>query len=407
VVYNFVKVRIEAKLTTESELFVGSGLSLKNQDDQEEAQFCLDYQGNPYIPASTLRGALRARAPLDLEKLFGTLGTQTTESRIRVFNAFAVGDDMSSTTSKTTLRYGTQLLPRSRTVKPHHLFVKSVVPTGLHFSFLVEISDTSKEEVSAFLGILSEFSGSDLNSTIGGSKRKGLGRISLSDTVVRVITYEALTAWAEKDTLDLPLPYEESNLTDFTTTVQNSEDATTITFGSSKFTDEHYTANFKLQLLAPLLIASGINKDTDRANILRTVTDRNDYPFIPGKTILGALRGQARRILYTISINLFNELYPRRATPEEEKKIEELIDTKFMKTIFGDTSRAGALLVSDANIPKCDTGDKFALPVSIVLRVALRVAHSFQLKELPLCIYIRVSTTIQTLLVNLLLRKLI
>ncbi len=190
-----------AELIVISPLHVGSGMDVKEPELQVEtdggqvnaevAEIVRDGHGKPYIPGSTLKGALRARlaALTDeemAEKLFGKAGDDSS-----IMSALVVyGAEFSSAPKDCTLpRYesshGTFISARTAidggrgTVVQHKLFHARQVAPGATFKFhvtLFEIGDKDNEQLCTLL--LKDMAESGLRLGRGGADAAGRLKVS-------------------------------------------------------------------------------------------------------------------------------------------------------------------------------------------------------------------------------------
>lgn len=161
-----------------------------------------DSGGHPIVPGSSVKGVLRS----ELEKLLrahlngdekaakertaelfgGTIGKESYASSIKVRDAM-------SQTTKTLVRDGVRIDPKTRKASPRGRFDLEVVPKGVTFRGKIVIENPGLggkqyAKLGALLATLGFFNAT--NSSLGGASSRGYGEVEISITGMREFTKE-------------------------------------------------------------------------------------------------------------------------------------------------------------------------------------------------------------------------
>ncbi len=338
----WLRVRISGFLEVKSPLHIGNGettetVKIENANKKSQNKdkttvlvdaVCKDSNGKPYLPATSLRGALRARRgdTALASKLFGKtredshLDTEAGMGKLRCYDAVADVEPISL-----SLRSGIKLDPLLGVVDTHKLYTREVVPCGSRFTLTVEVDQVVDKELAALLGLL-ESLGVQIAGGLGAGKSKDQGRLKWALERIDVIDAEALTEWAQND--DTSLPWKKLN----------SE----ISANQSLLLSSPVTVDFELEFHTPWIVdaperrrvKSAIEPQPPDLEFSRT---DDGHAWLPASTLKGWLRGRSRRILMTLLVG-------RGCTQTLAKAQVDAL----LKEIFGATDRAGWLIVSDA-----------------------------------------------------------
>lgn len=301
----------------------------------------------PYLPGSSLRGSLRGLMPADdpLTRLwFGYVpatGADPAEGpggragKLRVYDAFLCDpapfrEDQApafwSAARQTSVRHGIAIDPITGTAGHRLLYSHELVPAGSAFRCDIEADNLDRAELALLLGLLARWDGG-LWSSLGGKRGKGWGRVTWACESVCGLDPSGLAAWLAQD----PLPLEAffADLSDLVPVAPPAAPA-------------RVEAGYRLLADGPILVNEpGYRRSKQGPDDTRPTHEysrRPDgTPLIPGKGLVGALRGRARRILASIALS--------QTTPPDAaiRAAEALVGE-----VFGDTGRRGALWVSDA-----------------------------------------------------------
>jgi CRISPR/Cas system CSM-associated protein Csm3 (group 7 of RAMP superfamily) len=359
-----------------------AGVKKKEKKEEEEEgkklegsynTVCRDYANRAYIPGSTLRGSLASflneKTPF-YRKFFGFTDEETENAPaarqaglLRVYDArMQVAPEKEREFSAlpgffqerhTFLRHSVSISPVTGTAAKGKLFCYELVPQGSVFTVQFQIESRNKaqkgkprpeslteEEMAQLLAL------ADLWNTeavaIGSGVTKGYGRIQWEMERVEVLTEEDERCWLKSDSLEPP------PMTQITDAVPHS-DIGDISALPAEAEKDSAPFSFNLDILpdGPLLINEpgyvqdkSEQKEGEIFPVLEySRNSRNGKEaLIPSRTLAGAIRGRARRILTTIA-------HQHYAVPENEvgEKIEPLI-----REFFGSEDRRGALRLTEA-----------------------------------------------------------
>jgi len=353
----YERIRLVGKLICKSDLHIGTGdLELfeerfepdKLPDDKEKIKggynsICLDARGQPYLPASTLRGFLRAIATKhdeDLTRdLFGFADKEDRDKsqsgRVRLYDAFLRTTPATAPAlpywvrqSSTAIRHGIAIDPITGTVAAHKLFRHEYVPAGSEFDFELEADELSESDLAALLGLLAHWDGK-ATAAIGKGKTKGQGRLKWELERLEVLGPARYLEWLGSD----------KPLQDFFCPIASPESAAIEKPAT-------WELRFRLVPTAPLLVnepgyVQKKNKQDDPLPDLEYSRRPDGRPIVPAASLRGLLRGRARRILATIAA-------PHDAPDKEaEKKAWEVVES-IVNELFGSTKRRSPIVIDDA-----------------------------------------------------------
>lgn len=217
-----LRLRLSGLLKCESPLHVGDGNELACEDrprgDRQKIEkghynsVCTDHQQRPYIPASTLRGALRAQLMTEAPDLAPCLfGHQERAGLLRVEDA--VFNETASKLGDTRLPYwddqrftylkrGVAIEPVTRTADEHLLFIHELVPPGAAFDLQLWLEQPTTERVDKLIAILGDWNG-QLSRAIGNGRAKGWGRMRCELQRAERLTVAGLVEWLQSDHQDV------------------------------------------------------------------------------------------------------------------------------------------------------------------------------------------------------------
>jgi CRISPR/Cas system CSM-associated protein Csm3 (group 7 of RAMP superfamily) len=330
------RIDLEIPLLTLSPLHIGTGESVPDErlrgeenETSELAMIQIDDQGDPWIPGSALKGALRAAAGSlsvdDKHALFGTItdgalgrmGSAMIRGARLVSPGVSTGLPYADTAKGTYISSRTAIDERRGIAARNRLFHREMVAPGARFKWRIRLETSGDAEalLSALARALAPWSLVD-GLTIGSESASGLGRVRIDGDVLRhdweldpeygkltrrkhrpVTIPEAVEAEARRGVLTCEGPF---------LTVDPSWDATARQVAKT---------------------AGAKDEDTPHLKGVR----RNGLPFITGEAVSGALRSR----------------YQWRA------KLAELRKEAFSPTVthlFGETGRKAVLAVMVVSI---------------------------------------------------------
>jgi len=334
---HYERIIIQATLHCMADLHVGSGIEGSHQlqgekgkklEPQQHAEVCRDNAGNPYLPASTLRGflaqSLRSAGNLGShDRLIGSASDKEEggcAGKLRVYDARTLQPCTTRMQSRVALE------PITGTSKDHQLFTLVLVPAGTPFQLHLEIDKVRSEDAEALLDALASCDGS-IKSQIGKGKTLGQGVLKFDYESLQVtgITAEEMVDWLLQDEV-IPLPLS-SILDKLQWTYPNSA---------------HDLAAIQLNIYptGPLLVSD--------PHLSKNIENEPDHEYsrqgnrlqIPASTLKGALRGHCRKIIMTL-------LHQRDSTPQAFKLQTNVAD-ELIEEIFGGKGQIGRIRVSNA-----------------------------------------------------------
>ena len=212
------RVVIKAKLVAITPIFVGARAD-SFKPGAISGSCVKDVYGRPYIPGSSLKGALRSSlssvlnladdpsestvnnsfktkeqrddygtpkkladaviaVSTHIESLFGS---QVMAGKVKIADAIPVENQIT-----TEVRNGVAIDRDTRTAFGGALFDTEVVPSGTVFNFIASAENLSPDEAELFGKLIEYFS--EGNITIGGRSRAGLGNVQLRDVNVTLFS---------------------------------------------------------------------------------------------------------------------------------------------------------------------------------------------------------------------------
>lgn len=341
-IVEYPRARITGTLTCESALHVGDGGLIPFSERGGRARgsegpyntVCIDANGSCYLPASTLRGFLRAAADdtVLVARLFGPADAKRS-GKVRVFDAYrdeAQGGTEETrpywhATRGTSVRHGIAIDPVTGVVDRHKLFRHELVPSGTRFRISIEADRVSHGDLQALLHLLYRWDGREA-AAIGKGKGRGQGRMRWDLEHVAVLTEEKLRAWLRSDA-----PLDDG--------IFERIDVPQRLAGSGT------QLSFRIRPTAPLLPNEiGFVKEKRHADDhppgLEFSRLPDGRPCIPAASLRGMVRARARRIVATLA----NHSGGNRLGAEGAGKVAECL----IGALFGTAQRRGVLWFSDA-----------------------------------------------------------
>ena len=267
----------------------------------------LDALGRPFLPATAIKGLVRAKAAQRANttgddlflRLFGDVPALEQTGSIKSPTGGLVEFRNARVTSPATevlrpaLRGKTEISEGTRTADEGQLRHDRVVAPGVRFSVDWVLSRAKESDVSALLALLSRIDGASSDSAIGSSTSQGDGRIKWDTQAVLRFGAREVRAWLAAGPAEAWSDYAT------VTKVARSElvfDAgPVIVIPLEIYVEGHFLVS---------ALGSYINDENIAAPIrrpYRTTAEDTKTALLPGASLDGALRAQARRIFRTIS----------------------------------------------------------------------------------------------------------
>ncbi|WP_295882865.1 RAMP superfamily CRISPR-associated protein [uncultured Thiohalocapsa sp.] len=354
----------------------------------------------PYIPGSTLRGALRrlldlpdldqpGARPLDplVRCLFGYVeaapepgaGTRGADpdvggfaGRLRCCDAPLCTLPAASTGAEpppfwcaarhTAAVQGIAIDARTGTASHRLLYSHEIVPAGSAFRVELEADGLTREQLQKLLGLLRRLDGT-LAAAIGSKAGKGWGRVRWDEGAedVQVITPAGLADWLTADGAELPFRRLADLDPGAATAVAPDTDPRPLRLSLQILADGPVLVNepgyrrkpdrqtnaqqpaAAAEAGAAAKSAAAEDEDKEHPPQLEHSRRPDGTAIIPGKSLVGALRARAERILATMAHRHFD------AAPGPARQAAQ----RLAQRLFGSESRRGALWLADA----VDNGD--------------------------------------------------
>lgn len=296
-------VKIAGTLTALSPLHLGSGDTrpydkIRKQTDSgagemvEVAAILRDGAGRPYLPGTSIKGALRARTP-GPACVFGHVDDKQNGEGV-MGRLWIYGAEHQSDGPLTDLPYvggtggpvhafaaaRTRIDRATGTADDRKLFHAEMVPTGTTFSFrakwLTNLTGAElEEELAAVKAALAPLVAAE-GVALGRGGRHGQGRMRLADVTATLVPLdgaeETLTGWEPSGWEPLTAPDSHGRLVRLALT----GDGPYVSIDSSERQRGGKT-----------------NESDPEANILRPLKSAKDTPALTGPALLGALRARA------------------------------------------------------------------------------------------------------------------
>lgn len=341
--------RIEGTLRVVSPLHIGSGhtcdgpINPETDKPIEVNALARDHEDKPYVPASTLKGNLRAwlarRLPgtrAEVEQLFGSLDAGAENA---TGSKLLVNDSLCTEAAPTTGVVARVALDRAtKTAIPQRLFHTEFVPAGVAFNIVIDGQNLSDDEVAVLLAALEGFNDQHDPVRLGGMAGHDWGRCKWESGPVSRIERDEVKAAVEKSRkAKQPLPIGFALCRPINVNAIRGEALKLfVSVEPSRWTPIRIALHFDGPFLVndPSLCTTGEN---GRHHVPRLTADRRG--LLPAESIRGALRSQAERIVRT-----FDETQAPKAKLEfrDHGKTWPLIEL-----MFGDAGWASVFRITD------------------------------------------------------------
>ncbi|WLE99156.1 MAG: RAMP superfamily CRISPR-associated protein [Candidatus Electrothrix communis] len=332
---------------------------------------CRDYQNRAYIPGSTLRGSLASF--LDQKKgfyrkFFGYADEETGNGQaacraaglLRVYDARL--QEMPNTLEKelgfldlpgfsqkrrTFLRHSVSICPVTGTAAKGKLFCYEFVPKDSVFTLQFQVESRNKvgaeelteKELAQLLGLAQQWNAEA--AAVGSGVTKGYGRVQWKLERVEALSVAEELHWLESNSLEPP------PMKPLTDTAQSADISTLLSDAAQDTASLKFTLNILPK--GPFLVNEpeyvqdkAKQKDDEHFSDLEYSRNHRNgkeaQAFIPSRTLAGAIRGRARRILATIAHQHYGL---------SEAASADIADP-LVKKFFGSEERRGALRLTEA-----------------------------------------------------------
>ncbi|MDR3355255.1 MAG: RAMP superfamily CRISPR-associated protein [Synergistaceae bacterium] len=333
---------IAAKIKIEGCLAAGAPVSVGGvgAGDMVDIDLAVDGQGRYYIPGSSIAGPMRSWTETNLtadvngesldgsdiaDKLFGYMKKNKGDKE--GYASFLAVDDAVALCepSARERRHGISIEESSGTAKKHFFYTRALLPKGTRFDFSMELDVTQGGKELA-KGAMKEIirALSDGEIRFGSCKTSGFGTMRLESESLKVNFYD----FSISGELDKWLGNEPSGSCGLAVLESNAGQGIV-----ERVRNDRYKIEIKWAPVSRIMVKSGRDGiATDMLPLVSNISGKIS-PVIPGTSIKGVLRAQARRIMRTI----FGQ------SPEnDEEKYLCIVDD-----MFGDENRSGRIFVED------------------------------------------------------------
>ena len=313
------RYQITGTLTVETSLHIGSGNAtthpdLKNEEDKlvEISAINRDFNDKPYIPASTLKGNLRAWMETHvqdkslLKKLFGGEPNEKNADggKIRFSNSYIDKELPESNfpywkqECQTGIQVGVTIDRQRKTARDEKLFYWEVVPTGVTFKIQITGQDLEDYELAILLVALYTDDPKKLL-TLGSETAQGQGKMSFRNLEVKNFDGQQVIDWLTKENNKQEKMWFDN--------LQTIETAKFIKKGQELITESNHPIlriTLQLQFDSPFLVNDPSQVKKDKQNNdpdFYPRIDANGKAYLPAKSFRGAIRSQAERIIRTLN----------------------------------------------------------------------------------------------------------
>jgi CRISPR/Cas system CSM-associated protein Csm3 (group 7 of RAMP superfamily) len=304
---------ITGKIVLCSPLHIGDGLEARKDDIDGVGSIERDHANAPYIPGSSLKGALLAlanRLGLDSETgeaIFGSADNAkrtTTAGSVEFRNAYldvkTVQEDFTPDEygrpgySKQSLSACETHSVRNRvtgSVQEHLFFQEEVVPEGFAFQFeCVAHGTVNKQQIEKMLGLLNACANPANGFSLGSGGKSGRGLVKFDALEVKErISPAALFEALSGNPTEVPVMWK----TVLITPLGN--------FNSAASNPLVVLQGLKLSFTSPFISYQAVEKDNTPPHGKPRRNQQRKF-VLPGSSFLGALRSHAERILRTLGL---------------------------------------------------------------------------------------------------------
>jgi CRISPR/Cas system CSM-associated protein Csm3 (group 7 of RAMP superfamily) len=318
---------IEGRLTTLTPLRIGNGDvtehdDLKTSESGEKieiAAVATDVRGCAYIPATTIKGRLRAWAQTNgmakFEDLFGSSNTADENAvggKVEFHDAFALSVESLQpqpprwppnapywrSDRLTGVAAGVAIDRRTRTASDEKLFHHEFVPPGVSFTLTVAAQNLDEDEPAALICILNGLN----HVALGAATGDGWGRVKWELTGVKRIEGAGIAAWISSGCkgvgYDALSSLNAGQIEDLKSKAAGLSVAANPNACISLDLRLEFESNFLVNDPSQVKTREEVGEENAIAHA--PLLDAERRAVLPSSSIRGALRNQAERILRTI-----------------------------------------------------------------------------------------------------------
>lgn len=326
---------------------------------------CLDHQGHPYIPGSTLRGAMLALLGARNSTLTAVLaGDQARAGKLRVEAACLVASSLKATKLPywdgqrgTYLHRGVGIEPVTRTADAdaHALFQHELVAPGAVFCWQIWLERPNDEMVELVKATLEDWRG-QWSCAVGHGRSKGWGRLRYELEQIKTLTAAGLREWRDEDADKLPYQIENASP------------------GAGSPLQDSGVLRLSLLPRTPFLVNEEYfaeKREGDGKMPLAFKRTADGHAWIPSSTLKGWLRNRAHKIAATIVHQQF------------EVSVENAWEwvAPMIQTLFGREASRSQLWIDDAVSDKPAGIETFMMNAIDRFTGGVSVGDSYHLKR--------------------------
>jgi CRISPR/Cas system CSM-associated protein Csm3 (group 7 of RAMP superfamily) len=344
---------ISAVLYTHSPLHIGCSDTTIHPKlpDVKDINACIkDHNNKPYIPGATLKGDLlawlRLRMNSEHEDLIALFGKDSKKDKSgsggrAEFHDAYLKEPLKTATNypywrketQTYVEISTVINQATCTVAHRKLFHTEVVPPGVGFKVIIT-GMMSENQSALLIAALQAFNNTDEAATIGAETASGKGRMSLFGNVqVACMDAQQVRNWLETNKCDDKIHNDDQQACNWLDTKtlsmageylnKISKDRVEPVMTGFDNVTERDMLELIIQMDGPFLINNPEavlqeDAETDHQPLL----DADGKPLLSGKSLRGALRSQAERIVRSLGLDCCDTLKPCPSI-YKQKEVEE------------------------------------------------------------------------------------
>jgi CRISPR/Cas system CSM-associated protein Csm3 (group 7 of RAMP superfamily) len=312
------KIIVFGKMLTTSSLLIGLG-----KGEEFDAEVIINEEGKPYIPASSFAGMFRHYFYNLIEvnedecryaELFFGSESQKNKNPDSYQSHFAIEDCLLANGSSISLRDGVRINPKTGTAEKKSKYIYQVLDEGAEFNFRAEITLRDNFPKDYFLEILKFLSdeGDNEKLRLGALTSFGFGKWKWQAYKVYLFRFP--------DQKEEWFKYQSSRFTD---EILPKELELAGYTGLRKKDKRIFSICAEFEIKSSLIVGHyGINPNEPDKTHLKS----KDKAVLPGKSIKGALRHRALKILQTLGMrpenadNFLNQLMGFVNESDEDNK---------------------------------------------------------------------------------------
>lgn len=298
----------------------------------------IDGAGNPFLPASAIKGLLRSvlattvsskEQEIQLFRLFGDLpkakdgtGKESAQGGLIEFRNAVIPEDEPAAL-RTTVRGKTKISEGSRTADDSQLHHDRVVVPKTKFRAEFVLTNADQNDLDLFLGLLKLIDGKSSYSAVGSSTSHGDGRLEWTkNPEIRKFGKAEAAKWL--------VDVGNTSWTDFAVAI--SATPTDLQVDSGAVLEIPLTIQIDGHFLVSAWGRQGSGAEEGPIRRPYRLSNDDENALLPGSSLDGALRAQAKRIFRTMSGD---------ATPWTNEKVPP----KAFEDLFGSSKQTSLLEV--------------------------------------------------------------